>query len=371
MDCSFVRQFDRRKLLGVGATGLATLAGCAGVLGSSGPQMADDWTTRVPRTTGGLAAQEGTAYVATADGLETVDVETGDQGWEFSTGNRNASTRPVVTGDTVYVGTFAGPDRSPRLYAISTGGVEAWSVGLPGGVTTPAVTDRTVFAASGVMGGADGLSAFDAASGDEAWSVSLDDHPVGSSPVVAGETVYLESGGFAAFDAATGDLEWRREREETEIGEAARYGPVVGDDTVYFSYSMGTEVDAFDRETGERQWTAEVNARATQPVLADGTLYVGTTNYSPDEPDGRLYALDPSTGDELWSVSTGDVPLEGPVHRDGTVYTAGFDTLYAVQDGKISWRERFDNEISAPVPAGEHLLLDTPTGDSHTLYGLR
>lgn len=372
-DGSVVPQFSRRALLGAGvASGAAVLAGCAGVLGGTGASITEDWETRVPGTTGGITTHDGTAYVATENGLETLDVETGDRGWKFSTRHRRTSAYPVVDGSTIFVGTFSAPDKQPKLYAVTTAGKAEWSVALPGGVTTAAVADGTIFAASGVMGGDYGLYALDAETGDEEWRVSLATHPVGSSPAVSAGTVYIESGGFAAFDAESGDLDWRHERDETEIGEAAHYSPTVGEETVYFSYSMEPEVYAFDTATGEKQWRADVNARASQPLLDDGTLYVGTTNSSLDDPEGRVYALDAATGDERWSVTTGDVPLRGPVVRGETVYTAGSDTLYAITDGEISWSHTFESGISAPVVADEYLILDTPTYDSsHVVYGLR
>jgi outer membrane protein assembly factor BamB len=335
-----------------------------------------DWETSIPGTTGGLAIHDGTVYAGTEHGLRTLDIATGDQGWQFSTGQNPISSQPVIADETVFFGTL--PFRSERatLYAVTTAGEEEWSVSLPGGVSTSAVANGLVFTASGVMSGGDyGLYAHDVKSGDREWEVPLDAHPVGSSPTVAERAVYIESGGFAAFDAATGELNWHNERANTEVGEAARYAPTVGDGTAYFSHSIEPVVYAFDTATGEKRWMTETNARASQPILDGGTLYVGTTNYSSDDPEGRLYALEATTGDEQWSVATGDVPLQGPVVREGTVYTAGFHTLYAIEaaSGEIEWEYQFDNGISAPVSSDDRLVVDTPdpSSSNHRLYALR
>lgn len=367
-------QISRRNLISTcGLAVVTSLGGCSTVIGENSVTV--EWDTSVSRTTGGLALDGGTVYVCTGGGLVTVEAGTGKRGWEFSTGQNETSSRPVIEDGTVFFGTLPVRDKQARLYAISTTGEEVWNAPLPGGVSASAVSDGSVFTASGVMSGGDyGLYAFDAESGDRQWSIPLDSYPIGSSPTVAEETVYIESGGFAAFDAESGELNWRIERENTEVGEAARHSPTVSDGTAYFSHSLEPEVYAFDAETGEKQWMAETNARASKPVLNGGTLYVGTTDFSPDNPAGKLYALDVTTGDELWSVTTGDAPLEGPVEHDGIVYTAGHTTLFAIKgdSGEIQWEYEFDNGISAPVLTDEYVIIGTPQSGSpgHTLNAL-
>lgn len=356
----------RRGTLRIGGS-LATLslAGCATVFEGDSATVA--WETPITRSTGGVATREGTVYASTRDGVVAITVSGGEKEWDFHTGQDEPSSRPVIGNDTIFVGTMPFRDHSPaRLYAISTAGDEIWNASLPSGATTATIHDQTVFIASGVMGGDAGLVAFNRQSGDKQWEISLPDHPVGSSPTIADETLFIESGGLAAFDAESGELRWRQPREQTEAGEAARRFPAVADGTVYFSHSTTPEVCAFDAETGERQWTAKTDAQPTSPLVADGTVFVGTTNRTPDSPDDTLYALDPATGDELWSVSTGNVPLEGPVIADGTIYSAGDDTLYAVagSSGEILWEYEFDNGISTPVLTDEYAIVATPQSGS-------
>jgi outer membrane protein assembly factor BamB len=57
--------------------------------------------------------------------------------------------------------------------------------------------------------------------------------------------------------------------------------------------------------------------------VANGVLYVGSH-------DGNIYALDASTGTELWSFTTGGFVNESPAISDGTVYVGSYDThMYA------------------------------------------
>lgn len=360
------RRIRRRNLISTGGLAVVTgLAGCATMFGGNSVTL--EWDTSVPRNTGGLALDTDTVYVCTRSELVTVDGATGERGWEFSTDQNETASRPVIEDGTVFFGTVPFRDTQARLYAVSTAGEAVWNAPLPGGATTSAVNDGSVFTASGVMGGGDaGLFAFDMQSGDREWGVPLDDHPIGSSPTTTEETVYIESGGFAAFDAGTGELNWRNERGRTEVGEAARHSPTVGDGIVYFSYSQGSEVYALDAETGEEQWMTETNARASKPVLNGGTLYVGTTEDTHGPQGGTLYALDATTGDEQWSVTTGNAPLEGPVVHDGAVYTSGHKTLFAIKSdsGEIQWEYKFDNGISAPVLTDEYVIIDTPQSSS-------
>ena len=359
---------SRRSLLTTGvAAGLAALSGFTGILGSDSG-VNEDWSNHVSRRSGGITAHDGSVYIGTAEGLETLDTETGDEGWAFSTQGKKVSSFPVVTDGPVFFGTFSGPSEPPTLYGVTAAGEEHWSAPLPdaGGITTPAITGGTVFAGTGVMGGDYRVVAHDATTGDEEWSVALGSHAIGSSPTASKGRVYIESGGFAAFDADSGDNIWRHETGTTEIGESPYHSPTVGDETVYFSDSTEPEVYALDTATGEKQWMTTVNARPTQSVLDGDTLYVGTTNFSLDDPEGRLYALDTTTGDIRWSVTTGDVPLGGPDVRSGTVYTAGSSTLCAIEDGETAWTHEFENGISAPVVAGDRLIVS----DFETVYSL-
>src|SRR5208282_1147290 len=84
--------------------------------------------------------------------------------------------------------------------------------------------------------------------------------------------------------------------------------PLVIGDTMYVSSSWGPKyVYALDAATGARKWVyqpdiaddvlqyacCDVNSRGV--TFADGKLFIGTL-------DGKLIALDASTGKELWNI---------------------------------------------------------------------
>jgi outer membrane protein assembly factor BamB len=63
----------------------------------------------------------------------------------------------------------------------------------------------------------------------------------------------------------------------------------------------------------------------SSPALSDTAVYVGSD-------DGRLYAIDIATGQELWNFPTGDRITSSPAYANGTVYVGSYDgKLYAIR----------------------------------------
>lgn len=85
--------------------------------------------------------------------------------------------------------------------------------------------------------------------------------------------------------------------------------------------------------------------RAT-PAVADGRLFVGST-------DGRLYALDPRTGDELWRFHAATSVTGSPAVLGSLVYvTDHASTLYALDGATGSLRWRVETGEPLPFPWG-------------------
>ena len=79
-------------------------------------------------------------------------------------------------------------------------------------------------------------------------------------------------------------------------------------------------------------WSMSASAGLSQPVLADGTLYVGSR-------DGTVLAFDARTGDERWRQSVGDVALTPRVVA-GVVCVPTREAIVGLQpsDGRELWR---------------------------------
>lgn len=78
-------------------------------------------------------------------------------------------------------------------------------------------------------------------------------------------------------------------------------------------------VEALARPNLTQAWTFESPEHGTwaQPLLADDTLYVTSL-------DHNLYALDPESGEELWSVDLRGAVASTPFYSDGYLYVGSF-----------------------------------------------
>jgi hypothetical protein len=175
-----------------------------------------------------------------------LDAGTGEQIWQFETGNDVRSSPTVVNG-TIYVGS----------------------------------ADDSVYA-------------LDASTGEEVWSFDTSG-AVESSPTVVDGIVYVGSADNSvyALDAGTGEEVW-----SFDTGGAVESSPTVVDGIVYVG-SADDSVYALDADMGAKDWLFNTGGvLRSSPTVMDGTVYVGSDN-------NRVYALDADTGTEDWSFNTG------------------------------------------------------------------
>ena len=120
---------------------------------------------------------------------------------------------------------------------------------------------------------------------------------------------------------------------------------VIGYGNLY-SWGLGGEVYCYDVKTGALKWswyagnagvdtpfgTWPLGTWMTQHILADGKLYVSAGHdYTPPVFKGaKLYCLNATTGEEIWSSLSFDI-VSGP----------------AVADGIMVWLNGYDNQIYA------------------------
>ncbi|WP_227355345.1 outer membrane protein assembly factor BamB family protein [Haladaptatus salinisoli] len=177
------------------------------------------------------------------------------------------------------------------------------------------------------------------------WSVQLSDRRL-YAPVVADGTVYVSdaSGVLTAFDAETRETRWTAELRGQE------YAPTVVGDTVYVS---GADVFALSTADGSERWRFEVDGAETSPItVADGTLFFKTSDVNGQ---GTCWAVDAETGDERWHVgvpsgkegSTPSAENVPPAVADGVAYFADNETVYALdaRNGTPQWRADADGFI--------------------------
>ncbi len=99
------------------------------------------------------------------------------------------------------------------------------------------------------------------------------------------------------------------------------------------------------------RWRVETTQTTYQePVVADGVVYVV-------ESQRNLRALDATDGAELWTFEDASTV---PIVRDGAVYTAVSNTVYALEpaSGDVLWEHEFDvsGRVTAALRTRRELL---------------
>ena len=207
------------------------------------------------------------------------------------------------------------------------------------------------------------------------WNVTTDDVTFSTSTGVADHgkyTVRMLGGWWDAWDLTTGNLAWKSPALDTAGGEAypwgdfgaysiSSYGGMFFDQSYHGLYALSWDDgkvvwNFFDPAVPfETPWgTSPFFTRGIQ--IADGKLYIGNGEHSPTEPlgrDWRLYCLNVTTGDEIWS-------------------TAGGGTAGAISDGYLTYDNIYDGNmyvygkgksattVTAPdtaVPLGTSLVI--------------
>lgn len=261
-------------------------------------------------------------YFGSNDGaLYAVRAQTGELVWRFTTG-AEISRKPALGGETLYVANGA-----DQLYAVDRrSGKARWNVhrtsalGMEvAGYAGPMLDRGKVY-----MAYSDGhVNAYDANDGTEKWTpVDLSaeaeqasgDAPryldVDTTPVIdtlaGGRVVYVASyaGGVFALDADSGARVWVNDkaigvtdtvlwREPAHVPSAFgpdRAGPIEPERKLLLACSSVSGLWALDPTTGHEVWRIRVpEGGITAPVPVAGALVVGTTRYG-------LFLLSPRNG---------------------------------------------------------------------------
>ena len=177
--------------------------------------------------------------------------------------------------------------------------------------------------------------------GAELWAFDADD---AVDTITIGRTaVYLRtrSGILYALDLQGGKQLWAAKAG----GPVRRLSPVttvkIGtslafwNDTLFFVGVDGAKdmLFAIGAQDGKTLWKAGLGSPARSPVVAGGTIYVGTF--------GMLYAIDSTTGNEIFSTPKHTSDNEGRPHK---------------------------NVVSAPIPYGDSLVF---VSDDGHVYAVR
>jgi outer membrane protein assembly factor BamB len=250
----------------------------------------------------------------------------------------------LVHGDPRHTGraSAAGPTRlklawTTRIGANRDGGASASSVEAQ---VTPSPDERTLYVAS--LDGS--LTALDAATGAEAWTLALGGRSYATPCVSPAGMIYVGSDA-KRFYAVTpkGTVAWKLETS----GEADTGAAPAGDLVVF---AAGASVFAV-RAGGDVAWRFDAKKKVfTAPAVGpNGVLVFGSQ-------DHRVYALSPA-GALTWSTDVGaDVDGAPAIGDDGAV-TVGTDAGEVVRlsaTGEVMWRSQVGGYVRGTLSLGRN-----------------
>ena len=164
-----------------------------------------------------------------------------------------------------------------------------------------------------------------------------------------------------------------------EIGTA----PSVVGGVAYLS-SLDQCVYALDVATGKELWAFHGDQMSmSEPLVVDGRVFFGTGNkivvstanggVMRGTGANTIYALDASTGKELWSFNTYGENMPTLLYSDGMVYAAtGGSMMYALNaaSGKLQWSLPVHSVVSMSSPEASGHIAVFGGADPYAFYGV-
>lgn len=347
-----------------------------GQTGALGPQETSLlWTFQTGSSISAspVLAEDGTIYLASTDGkLYAVDRQ-GNELWVFTADDSIFGTPAIAPNGSIRFGTLNG-----TFYSVNADGSEQWNlrvsfaaetrmIGSPvmdsNGLTYIGSWDDTLYAISN-----EGRTKERAQlSGLISSSPALDQDGNAYIATLQGSDLLVRRYNANSLDAGWTFLANLRHNQNRVISspsiDSSRGKLYIGANT-----RENGELYAVDTNNGRRQWRTRLDKGifSTPSIAEDGTVYVGCL-------DGKLYALDPETGDIQWSFDADGMMIMGSASIDGNGIVYVGDTngiLYAISPtGEEIWRFAAKSNIrSAPVIAPDGTLYLT-SYDS-TLYAI-
>jgi PQQ-like domain len=242
-----------------------------------------------------IAYESGRVFAVNRDGLlRGFDAATGTQTWSRQLSGQSFTSPPTAIGGTVYINGFS------TLYAVSgQDGAIKWSALNAGGEhSSPAVTTTALYVSRSCD-----ASALSPSTGSIIWHrTSSCFGTFGSTVVFYNGRVYIRNNdlGNVALDAGTG----------IPVAEIqALPAPAFHGSTGFF-LNVST-LEARDISSGTLKWSFTGDGTlSSAPIVVNGTVYIGSTS-------GKLYALNESTGTNVWTGTVG-APVNRPDEHNGS-----------------------------------------------------
>ncbi|HKK62065.1 MAG TPA: PQQ-binding-like beta-propeller repeat protein, partial [Bacteroidales bacterium] len=187
----------------------------------------------------------------------------------------------------------------------------------------------------------------DASSGVIDWSIELNGRFPRSFPTIVDGVIYVgtENSTLYAISAESGESVWAVGLSNDIWG-----CPVILENRLYLTDQSGI-VYCIDTQSGELIWSQDECLSNSTLAVKDNILYSLTQcNYSDPDIDFKLYAIDATSGDILWSKG-----FEGSGARETTISikdnkvifgTSGFIYCINLETREVEWRHEEDSRIN-------------------------
>jgi outer membrane protein assembly factor BamB len=295
--------------------------------------------------------------------LYAFDAVTGKVRWSYFL-NTHEATNPTIANGIVYIGVLG------NLLALdATTGLLKWRANLsyPRGSANPQVANNMVYIAAN--GEYVSVYGFDAATGALKWRDNLAATTANNTLTAAGTNIVVDDNGrfgMHCLDANTGSLRW------IFNGGKMLDNPVMVNGSVYIG-STAYKIVAIDVATGQKKWgipssnTSTNNGLGTSPTIHNGVLYNG---------GNTLNAYDAATGDLKWAFQPSNGLIVNPVGDNGVIYaTNSGDIVYAINsDGTLKWQygsiNLTDTSTKRPSATVAHGIVYTGSAINNKLIAL-
>jgi outer membrane protein assembly factor BamB len=213
----------------------------------------------------------------------------------------------------------------------------------------------------------------DADSGEQLWSTRLNGEIL-AAPQANGRIVVVQSydGKLQGLDYDSGEKLWTYDSNVPVLTIRGTSTPILDNNRVYAGFANG-RVQAFDANTGAVAWEVRVaisqgRSEIERIVDVDGTMVLLGTDLYAASYQGKLVAIDVSTGRKIWQQ---DASSYGGVSQ-------GFGNIYVTdEDGTISAYQRNGQGLrwqqgdlayrglSRPVPVSSYVAVADFEGIVH------
>lgn len=265
-----------------------------------GEQVAPLWSSDAVVDDQRIVASN-TVITATDRGVRGLDAQTGEERWHYLRSNATMCDFTVL--DDVVVAIFRTVGRCNEAVALEAGtGVRRWyrNVGFSEQLSLLGSGTAVLAATPG------GIAVMDSVGNSIRWRYNppqgceLSSIGIGSSGVVVLERCTTGTTWLAEFELYSGDQQWRVPPPPGDV-------TVLGADGVV-SLLVGEQLTTLSARTGQTLSTLTTTAGSEESAAAALAGQPGGRGIPLVYVSGQLFAIDPTTGGQLWSVPAKGLP---------------------------------------------------------------